>query len=86
MARFTLTIDLPDDYDTTVAEEDPDTVAEEILRGVCTGVVTVTPTGYAWSDPGSGGSGATPSKARSTSSGSPSTRNRSSRSASVRGR
>lgn len=34
MARFTLTIDLPDDYDTTVAEEDPDTVAEEILRGV----------------------------------------------------
>ena len=34
MSRFALTIDLPDDYDETVAAEDPRTVAEEILRGV----------------------------------------------------
>lgn len=34
MPKFTLTIELPDDYDTTPAAEDPDAVAHEVLRGV----------------------------------------------------
>jgi len=34
MSRFTLTIDLPDDYDESAAAEFPNDVALEVLNGV----------------------------------------------------